>query len=71
MAELRAQIAALTLEKAAYAGRARCTRRKASCKSCHVSCNTHLPQSAVRISICGAAHRQRSCQQALLVWTGV
>jgi hypothetical protein len=70
MAELCAQIAAVTLEKAEYAGRASCTRRKASCKSCHVSCNTHLPHDAVRISIWHAAHRQRSCQQALLVWTG-
>ena len=66
MAELRAQDAELTVEKAAYAGRASCTRRTASCTSCHVSCNTHLPHGTVRISICRAAHRQRSCQLALL-----
>ncbi len=40
MAELRAQIAELRLEKAAYAGRASCKRRAA----------WHLPYSVVHIS---------------------
>jgi hypothetical protein len=66
MAELRARIAELTAENAPYAGRASCTRRTASCTSCHVSCNAHLSHGAVRISICRAAHGQRSCQLALL-----
>jgi hypothetical protein len=65
-AELRAQDAERTAENAPYAGRASCTRRTASCTSCHVSCNAHLSHGAVRISICRAAHRQRSCQLALL-----
>ncbi len=63
MAELREQIAELTAEKAAYAGRASCT---ASCTSCHMPCDAHLSYAAVRIGICRAAHRQRSCQLALL-----
>jgi hypothetical protein len=66
MAELRARISELTVEKAAYADRARCTCRTAFCTSCHVSCNTHLSYAAERISICRAAHRQLSCQLALL-----
>ena len=54
VAELREQIAELTAEKAAYAGRASCTRHTASCTSCHVPCNApatrrrrhqHLPRS--------------------------
>ncbi len=70
MAELRAQTAELTLEKAAYDGRASCTRRTASCTSCHVSCNAHLSYAAVRISICRAAHQQRPCQLASTARTG-
>jgi hypothetical protein len=65
MAEL-AHFAELTAEKAAYAGRACCTRRTGSCASCHVSYNARLSYAAVRISTCRAAHRQRSCQLALL-----
>jgi hypothetical protein len=62
MAELRAQDAELTLENAPYAGRASCTRRTASCTSCHVSCNTHLhtTQWATAFAV------KRSCQLALL-----
>jgi hypothetical protein len=71
MAELRAQIAELTLQKAAYAGRASCVRRAAwlvpdiVVKICSMP-RTRTCHDAVRISICRAAHRQRSCQLALL-----
>ena len=74
MAELHAQIAELTLEKAAYAGRASCKRRAAwhfaIQRIAHLQyamCQKtrHLPYDAVRISICHAA-RQLSCHLALL-----
>jgi hypothetical protein len=73
MAELRAQIAELKLEEAAYAGRASSKRPAAwhvLYNVVHI-CNMprvrkrHLSYDAVRISICPSA-RQLSCQQALL-----
>ena len=55
MAELRAQTAALTLEKEAYAGRASCTRRAAW----HVPCNTYLPRHS--------AHQHLPCSPSTAV----
>jgi hypothetical protein len=71
MAELRAQTAELTVEKAAYAGRASCLRRAAwhvlYKRRAHLRHATRQEKTTpviVRVCICLAA--RLSCQLALL-----
>ena len=72
MAELREQIAELTAEKAAYAGRASCERRaawhvlyKRRAHPRHATRQEKTTPVIVRVCICRAAW-QLSCQLALL-----
>ena len=68
MAELRAQIAELTLEKAAYAGFASCTRRTARhvpCGVLHICSMPHVMQHAPATR--HSAHQHLPCSPSTAV----
>jgi hypothetical protein len=69
MAELRAQNAELTLEHAAYAGRARAARHDGMCPTAYctsAACRVLVPRTCHTTQCASAFAVKRSCQLALL-----